>query len=95
MERTTAELSNDRLLVSDGLCTQYCTEKKTRGRKRKCPPASACVSPPLLDLNREHILPKCWEFVRRAEAIEGRALAPLTGSVLEVTPPVKRAPFIL
>jgi hypothetical protein len=40
------------------------------------------VSPPHLELSP--LLRKSWEFVRNAEEAEGRMLAPLTGSALEV-----------
>lgn len=72
--KPTAELRPDgRLMVQTGNCTQCCLEKTNR--KRKIPPSdSSPLSPPFLDLNRELILPKCWDFIRRADAAEGRAL---------------------
>ena len=81
-----AELhSNGRLVITSGKDKLYCNEK-TPSRKRKCPPVSSDAAIlPYLDLNQDQILPKCWDFIQRAEALEGRTLAPLTGSVLEVT----------
>jgi hypothetical protein len=62
--------------------TQYCEEIKVK--KRRCPPSPPKLnmtpsppSPPLLDLR---VVNKCYQFV---QALEGRKLAPMTGSMLE------------
>lgn len=62
--------------------TQYCEEIK--GKKRKSPPSPPRLnmkpsppSPPLLNLD---VMGKCYEFV---QALEGKRLAPMTGSKLE------------
>ena len=76
----TAELmANGQLVVTYAIgekrkCTQHCE----RIRKRPMP---SPASPPPLNLD---VLQRTWEFVRDAEHAQGRNLAPMTGSTLEV-----------
>ena len=78
--KPTAELmANGQLVVMYVIngkrrCTQHCEEIRKR-------PMPSPASPPPLNLD---VLQRTWEFVRDAEHAEGRNLAPMTGSTLEV-----------
>jgi hypothetical protein len=55
--------------------------KPTIHKRRKTGLMSSPASPPTLNL--PPLLQKTWAYVRDAEQMQGRTLAPLTGSVLE------------